>query len=274
MALRQLLPPGTPAALARAGFPTIMVCIMTHPIPEAQLHGELKEIFPGVHFVSGSMKMGPFKFSRNMVVLVQGERLVIVNSMRLNDDGLAALDKLGKVTDVIRLAGFHGSDDRFYKDRYDAKVWAIKGQTYFTGANPAKGTVYFTPDAELDSDSELPVADASLYIFDTSPSEGILRIEAGGGTLITGDSMQNWATADRFFSWFGGTVMKVMGFLRPHGLGPGWLKACKPSTDQVAGILELDFDNVLPGHGAAVLGGALEAYRPAVGEYVAKWGEK
>lgn len=168
---------------------------MSHPIPEAQRHGELSEILPDIFLVTGSMKIGPMRFSRNMTVVREGERLVIVNSVRLDEDGLVALDKLGKVTDVIRLAGFHGSDDRFYKGRYDAKVWTLKGQTYFAGLDPKKGEIDFTADASLDEAQELPIAGASLYRVDTEPPEGILRIDAGGGTLITGDRPGPTATS-------------------------------------------------------------------------------
>ena len=101
--------------------------------PPALPHGELEEIFDDVFFVSGSVKMPgpvPMIFSRNMVVLREGDQLVIVHSMRLGEDGLRKLDALGNVTDVIRLAGFHGMDDPFYADRYGARVHAVEGQVY------------------------------------------------------------------------------------------------------------------------------------------------
>jgi len=206
------------------------------------------------------------RFSRNMVVLRQGEGLVLVNTVRLDDAGLAALDALGRVTAVIRLAGFHGSDDPFYKDRYGCPVHAVRGQTYFSGVNPRKGDVYFEADEALDANA-LPVEDASLYVFSTEPPEGILRIPAGGGTLITGDSMQNWDGPDERFNLAGKLSMKAMGFLKAHQLGPGWVKQIKPDRAEVRGVLELDFANVLPGHGEPVLGGAVEKYRPAIEAY-------
>src|SRR5215212_2095891 len=104
--------------------------------PPALPHGELREIFPDVFFVTGSIAMPgpvPVRFSRNMVVVRQGARLVLVNSMRLTDGGLRALDALGRVTDVLRLAGFHGADDAFYKGHYGAKVSVIAGQRYQRG---------------------------------------------------------------------------------------------------------------------------------------------
>ncbi len=217
--------------------------------------------------VTGTIGMGPMKFSRNMVVLRQADRLVLVNTVRLDDAGLAALDDLGKVSDVIRLAGFHGSDDPFYKDRYGCTVSAVRGQTYFSGLNPKKGKVYFTPDEYLDADSQLPVEGASLYVFNTEPSEGILRIPAEGGTLITGDSLQNWAKADRYFNFPGKLIMRAMGFLKPNQLGPAWVKQIKPNPSEVAGVLDLDFANLLPSHGAPVLGDAADKFRPTIGAY-------
>jgi len=220
--------------------------------------------------VTGGMKMGPTTFSRNMVVLREGERLVLVNTMRLGDEGLAALDALGKVTDVIRLAGGHGSDDRFYKQRYDAKVWAVEGQPYFKGINHKKGEVYFQADGTLTADGELPVTGASLYVIDTELPEGLMLIPAGGGTLISGDALQNWGGSDEYFNWLSKLVMGGMGFLKPHNLGPGWIKTLKPKAESMRGILDLAFDNVLPGHGAAVMGDAKEKYRPVIERYVAK----
>jgi hypothetical protein len=243
---------------------------MDHPIPNAQPHGDLTEVLPDVFMVTGSMKFGPTRFSRNMVVVREGERLVLLNTVRLDDAGLAALDALGKVTDVLRLAGFHGSDDRFYKGRYDARVWAMRGARYFSGIDPKKGVEYLTADAWLDVGGEVPLAGASVYRIDTEPPEGLLRIPAGGGTLISGDSLQNWGGADRFFNLAGRALMTASGFLKPHQLGPGWIKALKPDPAQIAGVLDLDFANLLPAHGAPVLGDALACYRPAIDAYVAK----
>lgn len=243
---------------------------MSHPIPPVKPHGDLEDLFPGVWSVTGSMSIGPTTFSRNMQILKQGDELVLVNTVRLDEARLEALDALGKVTHTIRLSGFHGSDDRFYQQRYGCTVWAVKGHTYFTGVNPAKGTIYFEPDRYLEAGGELPVAGASLHVVNTDPPEGLLRIEAGGGTLISGDALQNWGTTDDYFNWLGGAFMKVVGFLKPHNLGPGWVKGCKPSPTEVAGILELGFENVLPSHGSPVIGGAVEKYRPVIEAYVAR----
>ncbi|MFO0650006.1 MAG: hypothetical protein U0326_27545 [Polyangiales bacterium] len=236
--------------------------------PPAQPHGALREVFPDVFFVTGTVGLPgplPVRFSRNMTVIREGERLTLVNSVRLTDDGLRELDKLGKVTDVVRLAGFHGMDDPFYKDRYGAKVWAVKGQRYTAGLNANAPETYFAADAEMDASTALPIKGASLYLYAGSkPPEGILVLDREGGIAIVGDSLQNWARPDEFFSLVAKVMMRFMGFIKPFNVGPGWLKQAKPSPEALRGVLALPFEHLLPSHGEMVRGGARAHYRPAI----------
>ena len=237
----------------------------TRPHPAALPHGELKEIFPDVFFVTGSVRMArPVTFSRNMTVVREGESLTLINSVRLNEAGLAALDALGKVEHVIRIAGFHGMDDPFYKDHYGAKVWAMEGQGYFAGFETNKPP-YFEPDAWLTADTPLPFAGAKLFVFERAkPSEGLILLEREGGIVVAGDSLQNWARPDRYFSFLAKPMMWFMGFFKAHNVGPGWLKGAKPARAGVRAVLDLPFDHVLPVHGEPVVGGAKELFRPAI----------
>ncbi len=240
--------------------------------PSALPHGELREVFPHVFFVTGSIAMPgpmPVRFSRNMVVVRQGERLVIVNSVRLTEKGLDALDALGRVTDVIRLAGFHGADDAFYKDRYGAKVSVIAGQRYQRGF-AGKSTDYFKPDAALGATDALPIEGAKLFVFESHPPEALLLLPSEGGILVSGDSLQNWASTDQYFSWLAKPMMKMMGFIKPHNVGPAWLKQAKPASTDWSRVLELQFEHLLPAHGAPVLGGAKAAYRPSIERAMAR----
>lgn len=243
------------------------MALRTRSHPPALPHGDLREVLPGIHFVTGTVALPgplPVRFSRNMTVVREGDRLVLVNSMRLDDAGLAALDALGKVTDVIRLAANHGMDDPFYRDRYSAKVWALRGQRYTAGFDTNASDVYFEPDVAMDEHTELPLAGARLVTIHAKPPEGLLVLDRDGGTVVSGDCLQHWAKADAYFSFLARPMMKLMGFMRPHNVGPGWLKQCKPPKDELRAILDLGFSNVLPAHGAPVIGNALELYRPAV----------
>ena len=240
--------------------------------PPARPHGELRELFDDVFFVTGTARMAfALSFSRNMVVVRDGKSLSIINSMRLDEAGLAALDALGKVEHVLRVAGFHGMDDPFYKERYGAKVWAIEGQTYFAGIKPDPSKIYFEADAAMTRSTDLPIPGASLHTFDGAAiPEGLIVLEREGGIVVSGDSMQNWATTDRYFSLAGKALMKTMGFIAPHNLGPGWLDGGKPTVADVQSISSLSFEHVLPVHGSEVIGNAKELYRPTIEKAVAK----
>jgi len=249
---------------------------MTRPFPAATKHRDLAEIFPGVHFVTGTVTMGPMlTTTRNMVAVVEGDRVVLVNSIRLNDQGLAQLDQLGRVTDVIRLAGFHGMDDPFYKDRYDAKIWGLPGMSYQRKFKAAKSSAknsdkpYFEADAELtENDSPLPAA--SLYTFGTRPPEGVLVLPQEGGILVAGDSLQNWRETNALWSLPAKLTMRALGFVKPYNLGPGWIRAARPTLPKIQGILDLTFEHLLPAHGEAVLGDAKQKYRKTIEAFAAQ----
>ncbi|MCP4315941.1 MAG: hypothetical protein GY789_07980 [Hyphomicrobiales bacterium] len=235
--------------------------------PEAQRHGDLDEIFPGIYFVTGSVAMKgppPMRFSRNMTVVAQDGELVLINSVRLDAAGLAALDALGNVKHVIRLAGFHGMDDPFYKDRYGATVWSVDG-SYFAGFD-GKGETYLTPDVRMDETTGLPLKNARLIdIKSAKTGEALLLIDREGGILVAGDCLQNWAKTNRYFNLPARLMMKMMGFIKPHNVGPGWLKGANPDRQELREtILALEFDHLLPAHGDPVIGGAKQHYRPAL----------
>jgi hypothetical protein len=235
--------------------------------PPAFAHGELREIFPDIFFVTGTIRMPgrvPVSFSRNMTVVREGERLVLINSLRLDDEGLKRLDALGKVTDVVHIAALHGMDDPFYKERYGAKVSVVKGQRYVSGFNVNAIETYLTPDAELDARAALPLSGARVYVIGSTPPEGLLLLEREGGVLVSGDCLQNWQTPDRYFSFVGRLVMRAMGFIKPHNVGPAWLKRTKPPAADLRGLLELPFEHVLPAHGSAVIGDAKAKYRARI----------
>src|SRR5215510_6157608 len=98
--------------------------------PPALPHGPIEEVFPNVFFVTGTMRAEFFgsmwTFSRNMTVVREDGRLTIVNSVRLGPSGLAELEALGTVANVVRIGDMHGTDDPFYMDRYrTATFWAV-----------------------------------------------------------------------------------------------------------------------------------------------------
>lgn len=212
--------------------------------PPALPHGQIEEVFPDVFFVSGAMETVlhdmDWKFSRNMTVVRDADRLIIVNSVRLNDAGLADLDRLGRVTDVVRLGSLHGRDDPFYVNRYDADYWAMPGMQHESGLE-ANRTL--TPDS-------LPISNASLFEFRTTQiPEGILRLDREDGILVACDALQNWLAPDEFFSDSSRALMQQMGFFTPANLGPVWVQRATPDGDDFARLKDLPFRHALCGHG-------------------------
>lgn len=223
--------------------------------PPALSHGSLKELFPDVFFLQGAMETVlmdmDWTFSRNMTVVREGNRLIIINSVRLNDDGLAELDKLGQVTDVIRLGALHGRDDPFYVERYNANYWAVSGMTHESGLS-AKS---------LSAEAPLPISDAALFEFEsTQIPEGILCLERAGGIAIACDALQNWREPDEFFCDESRERMMGMGFFTPANLGPVWLQAAAPEAADFARLKGLSFKHALCGHGEPLLDSAREQY--------------
>jgi hypothetical protein len=241
--------------------------VVARPFPAALPHGELREVLPDLFFVTGTCPLPgplPIRFSRNMTVIREGERLVLVNTVRLDERGLASLDRLGRVTDIIRIAGNHGMDDPFYAKRYDARVWALEGHRYTAGFDAKSPDTYFDPHVEVTATTELPIAGARVHILRSSPAEGLLFLPQHGGVLVAGDALQNWGSTDAYFNWVARLMMPRMGFIRAHNVGPAWLKQCKPPREDLKAILDIPFANVLPSHGAPVTGDARSAYRPVL----------
>jgi len=240
-------------------------------LPVALPHGELRELLPDIFLVTGTMKMAgrPLTFSRNMTVLRENNSLTLINSVRLEEHGLRSLEQLGTIDNVIRLAGFHGTDDPFYKHRYGARIWAVKGQSYVSGFD-ADATPFFQADELAGAASQLPVSGSKLFVFRSAkPPEAVMVLLRDGGILISGDSLQNWCAADRYFNLMARLMMPAMGFVRSHNIGPIWNKVARPAAEDFEGLLALRFEHVLPAHGDEVMGNARELYRPAIEKAIA-----
>ena len=233
-------------------------------------HGQLNEVLDGIWFVKGSVKMPmalSMKLSKSMTVIRDASdgTLTVVNSMRLSEQGHAELDALGKVTRVLRIGGFHGRDDGYYRERYGATIYAVKGMPYRRGMDPSKGRDYLEADILLDEETPLPIPNARLKLFKTStPVEALLVLERDGGVVVSADPLQNTPGPDEYHNWMAKLAMMMLGFFQPYAVGAGWLEFGKPEGDDVRSILDLDFEHVLPGHGDPVIGDAKAKYEPAL----------
>ncbi|MFT7520969.1 MAG: hypothetical protein ACI9MC_003120 [Kiritimatiellia bacterium] len=231
----------------------------THP--PALPHGLPTEIFDGIYMVTGAMKMNVLmSFDRNMTIVRHPGGLALFNTVRMNEAGLAALDALGEVTDVVRLGAFHGRDDAFYVERYGARMWAPEGCSE-----------RLSPTA-LNEDSDLPIEGAQVFVFHSATKpEAIVRLPDHGGVLIPCDSLQNWLGPHaEYTSLPARLMMRLMGFFKPAAVGLAWLKAAKPAASCFHRLQEWDYEVVLPSHGEPMLNGAKAAYTPAIEAAIAK----
>lgn len=233
-------------------------------------HGKIQKLFENIWFIQGQVKMPmilPLNISKTMTIIKNPNtnELTLINAMALDENGLREISSLGDIKNTLRVGGFHGKDDNFYKEKFNTKVYALKGHAYSrkfdkVPINPKDG--YLIPDVLLDENSDLPILNASLKIFKTShPIEAILHIHQDGGILVSADSLHNTPHPDEFFNLTAKLIMKKMGFFKAYNVGPGWFKFARPSKDEVRSILDLEFNHVLPGHGQAVIGNAKEKYR-------------
>lgn len=223
--------------------------------PKSPKHGEIKEVFKDVFYISGSANMIPgIRLSRNMIIIREGKVLTLISAMRLDEKGLQQLDELGQVKHIVRLGDYHldfrnGIDDPFYMDRYNAEYWTMEGMNTKNGLALSN---------LLKSNENLPFSNASFFSYETSlRPEGLFLLHKEGGILISADSLQNMAP-DPYFSTLGKLVLGIAGFFKKANVGPAWLKKCKPEKSDFEKVKELDFIHLLPSHGQAILETAKE----------------
>ena len=231
-------------------------------------HEDMVQLFDNIWMVTGLVKMPMMmKISCKMTIYRDPEtdELTLIEAIRLSEDALKELDKLGKVANVIRLGGFHGRDDAFYRERYGAKIHAIKGQVYMRKLAPpdSKTIAYMEADVWMSDTTDLPIKNAELKTIDKAhPPEGLLLLKQDGGILISADVLQNMPIPDKHMNFMAKFMMKRMGFFHAYNVGPAWLRFSKPSRASIRSILELEFDHVLPSHGEPGIGDAKAKYTP------------
>jgi hypothetical protein len=218
-------------------------------------HGAITEVLPDVFFVTGTRKWDfmdmNWQFSRNMTVVREGDALTLFNAVRLSDSGLADLERLGKITNLVQVGGLHGADDAFYRDTFGATYWA----------QPGAGQEGVPVDRELVAGGDLPVSDAELFTFRTTKvPEAIIRLDRDGGVLIACDALQNYVRPDEFFSEASSKVMTDMGFFKRANIGPVWMQAAEPGAEDFRRLSEWSFAHVFCGHGEPLLNTAHEEY--------------
>lgn len=227
--------------------------------PDLLAHGQIQEVLPDIFVVKGMIRIvrdETHEFSRSMTVVRDGDALTLINTVRLDDAGLAALDALGTVRHIVKLGLFHGRDDAFYLDRYKANLWAPDGMTYARG----EVTSHVMRDGEKG-----PTSDAVSFVFDTPKApEAIVHLSRHGGVLVTCDSFQSAAGPDEFFNEVSAASKQRLGFYGRPIIGPGWRNAAQPAHSEYDRLMGLSFSHMLTGHGEPILDDAFVAMKSAI----------
>lgn len=227
-------------------------------------HGPIRPAFTEVFFVVGTNKTHhdgeDLQTSRTMTVLREGGELTLVNTVRLTEPGLAELDALGRVRDVVRIGAFHGRDDPFYRDRYGARVWALPGVACEDG-RPA--------DATLDPDRSL-ARGGEVFVFSSAAfPEAAILLPQDGGILLTCDAVQNLPHVDSFFSKATGDAFLAQGRIRAANIPSTWIGACRPDVADFRRLVSLPFRHLIAGHGEPLRDEARTLLERRVGEVFA-----
>ena len=208
-----------------------------------------EQIAEDLFVVKGCVKPSPIvRFTRNMAVVRDEGHLTLINPVRMDDAGLKQLDALGEVKHVLRLGPFHGMDDVFYVERYQAQFWSFTKQTTYT--EPAI-------DHALEDGGALPFGSAKLFGFDyMKETEGAILLERkSGNVLLTCDGVQSYSTPPHtpHTNTFTRFMMPFIGFPKKTIVGPVWVKLL---VEDKAGmhkefqrLLEWEFDQLLAVHG-------------------------
>ncbi len=226
--------------------------------PAALPHGPLTRIADGVHTVRGGFRFGPgMVISRTMTVIEGPDGLIVTNPVRQTEEGEAELSKLGTVKHLIKISDSHDLDEPYYVSRYSPRFWTLPGAKI--GA--------LVSEATLGPDSPVPGAIVVRY----GRTEGWLEVgyfvPYGGGTLVTCDAIQNHVDTEGV-SLAARAMTSLMGFKGGLIVPRMWRKYQRvpgPRVREVFAPLDtLAYENLVPGHGPAVVGGAAGKVREAI----------
>lgn len=225
----------------------------------AYSHDPIQPLVQSIYWVQGSIHLGPgLRMNRNMVIAVHAGELVLINPVRLDEAGLNALEQLGRVKHIIRLGDFHGLDDAFYLERYQAQFWCQAGQV--TYPEPRSDYVF-------DETTQPPIPDARFVIFKQAkyPEAALWLRESQ--LLVTTDSVQYWENW-KYTSPITKVVLKLMGFRLGLQIGKPWLRRnyAKPVQAQAdfSQLLSLDFQHLVAAHGQPLMHNAKQQVQQAI----------
>ena len=193
--------------------------------------------------------MPAVRLAVTMTIVKRGGDLTIFNSTRVSKEVEEEIKKLGTIKNVVRLSGNHGSADEYYIDTFKATYWDLPGAAEAQGATKvpkadkmlSEGVGGFAP---------IPEANI-LFVKSIKIPEGMVWLPDDGGTLISGDFIQNGRPTP--YNSCGGKMLKAM-----MGFNTGCCNTPSPFfqfygkgediyAPNVPTVLELKFDTIISG---------------------------
>lgn len=228
--------------------------------PPSQPHGEILRILPDVYTVSGSVRLAPATvINRNMTIVRSGDDLTLINPVRLRPVVEERLLDIGNIRHLVRLGYYHGCDDLYYRDRFNATFWRQAGSDYYPP--PA--------DRPLCEGDDCPVPGGRfLELCRGQRPEAVMWLPHSGGLLLACDALQYWRTWSGC-SWCGRSLLRLNGLRRGVQVVPGWCAKVLPKGRDPSHWMEEDFRRLLQWRFNHFLGGHGEFLADAAGEQVA-----
>lgn len=230
--------------------------------PDVLPHDPPKKIADDLFVVHGCVRVSAMvRFTRNMVVVREAGELTLINPVRMDDAGLAALEALGTVAHVLRLGPLHGMDDPFYVDRYKTTFWSF-----------TDGTNYTVPAIThpLTEGCALPFSSARLFAFGhMKQTEGVILLERSANILLTCDGIQSYTSPPHKpnTNWLSRMMMPFIGFPNETIIGPIWMKLLVTDKEGMKAeferLLEWEFEQLIAAHGTFLETGAHAALERA-----------
>ena len=233
----------------------------TNRYPQPTAHDPIEMLFENVYWVHGSVRVGPgMIMNRNMLIVKSAKQLTLINPVRLNNEEEKKLLALGDITVVMRLGDFHGLDDQYYVDKFNAQFWCQQGQS-----------TYKTPVADtiISEGTQPNIPNSQFFIFSSAiyPEAALLLKDCG--LLITTDSIQylsDWSYTTAFTK----LMLKLMGFKLGLIIGKPWIKRVTPKggslLNDFEALLKLDFKHIVAAHGTPLKNSAKEQLQHTVGK--------
>ena len=219
-------------------------------------HDPIVEIFENIYLLRGSIKLGfGFSMNRNMIIIMQDAELTLINAVRISEPELEKLDNIGQVKHVIRLGDFHGLDDQFYLDRYQATFWSQLHHVNYPE---------LIPQQVIQADIQPPIKNSEFFIFEQATCPEAILFIKDKKLLITTDSIQYWNDW-KYFSFLSKVIIYLMGFRLELFIGGPWIKRVTPKGESLKSdfdrLLQLDFHHLISAHGVLLKDSAKEKLR-------------